>query len=382
MAHVSISQAVGVRNGTKMMPNLKADLDRITALFDAIPSARGGTRDTWGAWMTDRDFLIAEVTAQITAFQTVNNRPVVDGVVDPGGGTLKLMNQLAGSGVVLPITATVVPAPAGYAEEMVGNVFQAVEIGSMPGTAPMRPVNGAANFVRKLVKVENCSIKWFGVLFPRNSFGTYFGASPHIFFTPSPIQGGYTDYTYDSFGGKPPWGKLWHDYTWGMGRQIQLAGADQVLVIPFYKTGQHGNLGDFLDNWKQVVSAVVTAAIDAVDPNYLRDTYEFDTIYSSSFSNGWVPHAAFNSKGAGAAAMTRYLFDLDGQAASPPSAWRPSNGVIYLNRPVPRGANPAGNLWYVGGRWNNFVKYWPEGFRPHNACASYLLYHGIWQYCM
>jgi hypothetical protein len=203
---------------------------------------------------------------------------------------------------------------------------------------------------------------------------------PHIFFTPGPWQSGYYDGAYDTFGGSPPWGRLWHDYTWGMGRQVVTAGTDQFLVIPFYRNSQHGNLGDFLTNWKEAISAAVTAAIDSLDPTYLRDSFTFDKMYSSSFSNGWIPHKQFNTTAVGAADITDLVFDLDGQAASPPSHWRPLNGIIYLNRPDPRAGNPFGNEWYVGGRWRNFEKYWPGGIKTHNACASYLLYHGVWQF--
>jgi hypothetical protein len=135
-----------------------------------------------------------------------------------------------------------------------------------------------------------------------------------------------------------------------------------------------------LNNWQDVISAVVTTAINSVDPLYLRNTYTFDRICSSSFSNGWVAHNGFNTAALGAGAMTDVWFDLDGQAASPPSNWRGPNGVCYLNRPPPK-INPVSNLWFVGGRWAQFAKYWPGGIKTHNACASYLLYHGVWQYC-
>jgi hypothetical protein len=365
-----------------MMPNEQVDLDKVTDLFDRISTAQGGTKEIGGLWATERSALILEVTAQIVTFQTMNRRPVVDGVIDPTGGTLKLMNTLAtaptpGGG----ISATVVPAPAGYQSEAQNVAFPYADVISMPGTNPLRPTNGGASYVRRLVRVEGCSINWFGVLFPKNDGTVLLGRVPLVYFTPHPSQGGYLDPSYDSFGGSPPWGRLWHDYTWGVGRFICATGADQVLVIPFYRNSQHRNLGDFLSNWKEAVSAVVTAAIVSVDPLALRtDSYTFDRICSCSFSDGWLPHQAFNTQGAGAAAMTNVLFDIDGQAAKPPSHWRPANGVIFLDRPPPRGVNPIGTQWYVGGRWQHFAKIWPGG-TTHAYCSSYLLYFGLWQYC-
>jgi hypothetical protein len=40
---------------------------------------------------------------------------------------------------------------------------------------------------------------------------------------------------------------------------------------------------------KEAVTAVVTAAIDSIDPFALRDRFEFNEIYSTSFSDGWIP---------------------------------------------------------------------------------------------
>jgi len=77
------------------MANTPRDLAIVTDLFDRIPMANGGSAELFGVWAINRDDLIAEVTAQIITFQTANGLPVIDGVIDPGGGTLKLMNTLA-----------------------------------------------------------------------------------------------------------------------------------------------------------------------------------------------------------------------------------------------------------------------------------------------
>src|SRR3954464_10992170 len=94
------------------MANLPKDLDTVTEIFDRIPVSKGGTAEIGGLWATDRNLLIGEVTGQIIKFQTVNARPAVDGVIDPGGGTLKLMNQLAADPPAGSVTAMVMPAPA------------------------------------------------------------------------------------------------------------------------------------------------------------------------------------------------------------------------------------------------------------------------------
>ncbi len=113
MASVSstITAPVGVRNGISVMPNRPGDLKTIADLFDRIGSADGGTADVAGIWASDRNVLIAEVTAQILLVQQRQNRPVKDGVVDPGGGSLKRMNQLATDPPAGAISAMVMPPP-------------------------------------------------------------------------------------------------------------------------------------------------------------------------------------------------------------------------------------------------------------------------------
>lgn len=374
MARVSasISAAVGIRYGSAVMQNRPADLKTITDLFDRIRSADGGTRDVPGMWATERRALIAELTAQILAFQTAHQRPVKDGVVDPDGGTLRQMNQLAADPPPGVVTAKVVAAPDGYDEAMGPFGIYVADPLSLYGTGPLRMMVANSAYIRRLVRVDGSSIQWFGVVLPQGGGWTY----PHINFTPTPNQGGYYDSTYDSFSG---WGKLWADYTSVIGGQLAASGADQLLIIPFYRTHQANDLGSFLVNWREVVSAVGTAAIDSVDPLRLRDVYTFDRMVSSSFSNGFRAHENFNGKASGAAKLTDFIYDLDGQAGG--STWRPGNGVIYLNRHAPlRQVNPvAGMQWYVGGRWSSrFASvYPPGGFNTHAACRNHLLYHGL-----
>lgn len=372
---VSIGAAVGIRNGTSVMPNQQRDLNTIMDLLDRIPVARGGSMEIGGVWASDRNAQIAEVTAQIILFQTANNRPVIDGVVDPGGGTLKLMNQLAKEPPPATITATRVPAPGGLEEAFSSTVLVA-EVNSMNGRGLLTPAWLPTQYDRRLIRVEGSSITWFGVVVPKNAGGSRFGKIPHINFTPTPIQGGYHDGTYDSFGG---WDNLWRDYTSVIGGQVALSGADQILVLPFYRTIQANKLGDFLLNWKETIAAVVTAAIDSIDATALRDSYTFDRIVTSSFSNGYVAHQHFHAKGAGVSEATDVIIDLDGQAGG--SIWRPAKGVIYLNQPAGPMNPVSGRHWYVGGRWEKFAPFYGGSVNSHAACRNHLLYHGLWQFC-
>ena len=373
---VSISLPVGTRNGKTPLPNASGDLATVTDLFDRIPSANGGTSDVAGQWPTERNALIAEVTRQIGAFQSANRSLTADSAIDPIGATLRLMNQLAADP---PLGAFVDPRPAAKSMEDVSELTSFASVASMPGSAPLVPASQATEYSRRLIRVSGSSIKWFGVVLPK-SVGTSAGvAIPHLFFTPTPIQGHYYDNKYDSFDG---WGQLWSDYTSRIGGLMTASGVQQILVIPIYKTSQAYGLGSFLSNWQDVISAVVTAAVNDINPYYLRDTFSFSRIYSSSFSNGVNAHQAFNSHGTGAKGMTSMIFDLDGQAQTGGSNWRPSNGIIYQNRGSPTGVNPDGFNWYVGSRWSLFDRIQPETSKySHHACSQFLLYHGLRQYC-
>jgi hypothetical protein len=376
---VTISQAVGIRNGVRPCPNVQVDLNKIGDLFDTIPTEVGGTREGIGQWSMVRATLIAEITAQITIFQGMQPGLTVDGAIDPLGNTLKRMNAIAAAqlGGVTVISATVDHNVTPYSEIGQDVSFTAIDTFSMPGRGPLKIIRDKWSYVRRLVRVEDCSIKWFGVLFNAVGGTAQFGSVPHIYFTPHPAQGRYLDPGYDSF---TSWHKLWHDYTQAPGRQIVTAGKDQVLVVPFYTNAQHrGGLGDFLSNWKETVTTVVTAAIDSIDPTALRNRFEFDELYSTSFSDGWIPHRQFHTEGLGVQQMTTRVIDLDGQAAHPPSHWRPAQGIVYLDRPPPRLGNPVGTEWYVGGRWTQQIMMddWHGRFTGHAACSSYLLYHGM-----
>ena len=356
-----VSQSVGIRNGRAMMPNNPSDLAIVTGLLDRIPAANGGTAAAPGLWSRERNVLITQLTAAIVAFQTANRRPVIDGVVDRGGGTIRLMNQLAGPE---PVAATVVSGDTS------SQLWVVADPDSLDGTAPMTPRSISPALTRKLVSVTGTSIKWFGVVVPRAQPGGVAGGDPHIFFTPSPWQGGYQDGTYDRF---TAWNGLWDKYTSVMGSQLVEARVRQILVIPFYRNAQTGSLGSFLTNWKEVISEVVTAAINSIDPFFLRDRYEFERIFTSSFSNGITTQQNFNTRGTDVAAMTQAAFDMDGQAAG--SSWRPNRGVIYLNTPAPRSGNPVGSHWHVGGRFAEMRRSYP-GTTDHNLCP-FLLLHGL-----
>jgi hypothetical protein len=103
LTFTNISSPVGIRNGQTTMLNTAADLAMVTDLFDRIPLANGGSAELFGVWSKNRVDLIQEVADQIVTFQSKNGMAVIDGVIDPGGGTMKLMNKLAADRLLTPM---------------------------------------------------------------------------------------------------------------------------------------------------------------------------------------------------------------------------------------------------------------------------------------
>jgi peptidoglycan hydrolase-like protein with peptidoglycan-binding domain len=353
--------------------NEATDVMAVQEAFNEIPAELGAPSSV----LTVDGVVTQELIDAIINFQAFQQLPVVDGLINPNKATHQRINQiLEGLALAAPM-ASVASLPESLAQSVGPENSTVADPASLAGLALLQRQSVSYQYQRRLVSVSGSSIKWFGVVLPSPlpSDGTL--GVPHLFFTPTPIQGGYIDSNYPDFIG---WNQLWDDYTSIIGFQLIASAVKQVLVIPFYRTAQQQDLGSFLTNWQAVTAAVIAAAVDSVDPFYLQDSVPFDSIVSSSFSNGWVAHREFNTKAVGAAAMTTILFDLDGVTAQ--STWQPPNGVIYRNQSSPLGVNPDGMNWYVGGRWSQFASLYPAGsFNTHACCRNHLLYHGLTTFC-
>lgn len=248
--------------------------------------------------------------------------------------------------------------------------LHAVDPASVAGTGPLEVRTIAPPMTRVLVRVEGTSITWFGVAMARSGSGQARTGLPLVFFTPSPWQGGYRDPDYETF---KPWMRLFDRYTAVIGAQMVAALAPLVLVIPFYRSAQSGSLGSFLQDWRVVLKAVLAEAINTVDPMALRTGYDFDRIYTGSFSNGIATQRNFVTAGAGVEGALCKSFNLDGQASG--TLWNASRSVVYENV-RPRGAiNPVGSHWYVGGRFEKIRAAYPKG--TDHGRSPLLLMHGL-----
>jgi hypothetical protein len=358
-----VGAPVGIRNGTQVLTNRQSDMALVMERLDRIPILQGGTQGNPTPWASDRDALIVELAAAITVFQAAQiatgrlklRQP--DGAVDPRGKTSALLRELAGPD---PLSASVV-----FSETVAGEPMLGIAPASVGGMNRMSSTSASGSYQRAIVHVPGCDIGYFGVLFASSAGAGIIDHEPCLFFTPTPWQGGHLDHTYERFP-DASWRDLWDKYTDIIGQQMVGAGAKSILVIPFYKNVQATSLGSFYADWRQVVDLVITATIDRMDPTALRSTYSLRSVSTSSFSNGIFTQRDFQTKGEGVGDLTNKIFDFDGTAAQ--SMWRPTKGVIYINQRVPGGSNPAGNLWYVGGRFpEDFIRATPDA-TDHNRC--------------
>lgn len=248
--------------------------------------------------------------------------------------------------------------------------LHAVDPASVAGTAPLEVKTLTPPLTRVLVRVEGTSIRWFGVALARSRSGQARTGAPFVFFTPSPWQGGYRDPDYDAF---KTWMRLFDRYTSVMGAQLAASGAPLILVIPFYRSDQSGQLGSFLADWRPVVQAVLTEAINTVDPMALRSDYTFDHLYTGSFSNGIVTQRNFVVAGAGVVGALRKSINLDGQASG--VLWNAARSVVYENVRPRSATNPVGSHWYVGGRFEKVRAMYPKG--TDHGRSQLLLAHGL-----
>lgn len=367
---VQLNAAVGLRWGYSPVANQAQDVASVIGLFDRVLSSVGGTSDIPGTWPTDPYTLITGLADLIRAFQARHKLPVIDSVIDPYGKTLKLLNQLA----VDATNSLFIGETPGFETNNISASVDFADPASLPGSKPLVAVTAQVNYSRRLVGVLGCSIKWFGVLLPSHVDFTTDTVQPLIFFTPSPLQGKYYDGDYESF---KTWTKLWNGYTEKIGGLMCAAGVKQVLVIPFYRTRQRFDLGDFLLQWKDIVSMVVTAAVSDIHPYALGAPFAFDSIVTCNFSNGAAPHRNFQEQGAGVGNATSVLFDLDGRASYEGANWSPAGGIAYRNQ-TPGPVNPTANTFYVGGRFANFGA--EHVTMAHRSCNRFLLAHGLSQF--
>jgi hypothetical protein len=100
----------------------------------------------------------------------------------------------------------------------------------------------------------NDAPNWFGVSFRQglNAFDTV-----NIFCHPHPGNAGMKDADYATRSGE--WPKLFR-YAQNFGRQMDVANANHITIVPFFNNASYGSTGIFGPNWKDIIEQILALA--------------------------------------------------------------------------------------------------------------------------
>jgi len=297
LTFTNISAPVGIRNGQTTMPNKPEDLAIVTDLFDRIPIANGGSAELFGVWSKNRDDLIQEVADQIVTFQSTNNRTVVDGVLDPGGGTLKLMNKLASDKLVTPMQGDPAWEDWGYDNLPQLDFSQAPDITwelpfGDPGSS--RSMNTRAYACDHALGSPHIGVGWpTGVTKP-SAYLIYFHHSI-----------GQEGHDYDT--GEARFKKGIGDYLIGRMKAMEQVGCSGKNVCVVVPEPIFGGQTAFESNDK-----LATEALKEIDADLTGETRDLPAILVASYSDGLKRMDNFLNHCPTLSHKVRGIYDFDG----------------------------------------------------------------------
>jgi hypothetical protein len=319
MALLVIGRSVG-----KKASNLAPDVLKIGAALVSIGPDKGG--------LSVPPPTIEELGQAIEAFQSFHRLPTRDGKVDPGGTTLRRINELlnpgpsprpaprpAGTGEIRAMTNT-----AGFATSVDQTTWTPVESSLASDMIFQWTGVGGRGKIHYFELDESVVPRWFGVLVPESA--TNFD-SVHIFFHPTPSQAGYRDPDYHSLGN---WPGIFHYLSDRMGSQFCAAEQDRVLFMPLMTQASAGTCGAFPQRWESIISRILGMLKSG---NFSSDAppAPISSVVVSSFSSGITYSHQFRGRATGLGQRLVGVIDFDGGISS----YRQYSGMIR---------NPAGRI--------------------------------------
>jgi hypothetical protein len=393
LTFTNISSPVGIRNGQTTMLNAPADLAIVTDLFDRIPMANGGSAELFGVWSNDRTDLIQEVADQIVTFQSKNQMAVTDGVIDPGGGTIKLMNKLAADRLLTAVPGDPAWEDWGFTAlpQLSHNKVPEItwELTFNPPGAP-RAMNTRAYKCDKALGTPHIGIGWpTGVTKP-SAYLIYFHHS---------LGQQAADYA----SGEARFKKGIGDYLIGRMKgmeQIAWSGKDVCLVVP---EPTFAGQGIFDNNEK-----LITEALKEIDADLTGgETRDLPPLLVASYSDGLGRLNNFMNSCPSLRKTVRGIYDFDGLYvgrfagitmsnwsnagatvyryvgnSSPGFAFRNENKLAYLMRCISQSPSVVP---LPKARWVNHPHYlefttnavWAAQWWMHFYIPSCMLFHGL-----
>ena len=307
MALVVITNSVG-RNGK----NLVLDVLNIGIALVVLGPDRGG--------IFAPPLTVEGLGQAIEMFQKFQRLSARDGRVDPGGGTLRRINEILNPGAILPV-----PRPPGGTGNILPMTTNTSGLAATVDQNTWTPNEAslASELVFKWTGVtgkgkisyfeldEKVVPRWFGILVPD---GIISFDKAHIFFHPTPGQvraGYYDDAQYQGFGN---WRNIFHYLSDRMGSQFCAAGMDRVMVMPLMTQGTAESCGIFPQRWESIVSRIF-GMLKSGDMSGSAPPASISSVVVSSFSSGITYSHHFRSK-ANLGSRLAGVIDFDGGISS------------------------------------------------------------------
>jgi hypothetical protein len=354
---IVLGKSVG-RNGS----NLAIDVAKVGAALTAVGPDRGGV---FGPPLS-----VEGLAQAIEMFQRFQRLPSQDGRVDPGGGTLRRINEILNPGQRPPGpaprptpggTGTIrrIPPPDGRPNRVSSAAFTPDEPSFLRDVVfEWRAVTGGGA-IQFFELDENVVPNWFGVVVPD---GVASAGDVHLFFHPTPSQAGYKDSNYPT---KVGWSPLFHYTTDLMSAQFCAAATGQVLIMPLMTQGSSGDCGVLPARWEAIFGQIL--GLIAAGPNaQTAPVAPVSSVVVSSFSSGVAYSAAFRAR-AGLGPRLQGTIDFDGVISTnrkhsttlPPSAlkiWQTPASSASLSAQARQNIFPVGKERWGGPFAGHFSK--------------------------
>lgn len=391
LTFTDIHSPVGIRNGQTKLTNAPADLAIVTDLFDRISMDNGGSAENFGVWSKNRDDLIQEVADQIVVFQKANGMTVVDGALDPGGRTLKLMNKLAADKLVTPIQGN--PGWEDWGTDRLPQIIHSKEPEidwelTLAEPGQLRAMDTRAYVCDKALGTPHIGISW--------PLGLKKPSAYLIYFHHSIGQEG-TDYVPAGVRFKKGIG----DYLIGRMRgsmQVALSGKNVCLVVP---EPTFAGQGIFSYNEK-----LIAETLKEIDADLSEETRDLPPLLVASYSDGLGLMEHFMENCPGLRKSVKAMYDFDGLyvkrfAKYTLSDWANGGARVfrYVGNSSPPFAGKETKLGYLTrcinqspkiiplqkSRWVNHPHFdefkkkpaWAESWWMHIYIPSCMLFHGL-----
>jgi hypothetical protein len=300
MSWVAIDQSAG-RNGNNRAP----DVAKIGAASVAVGPDCGGT---CGPPLTPEGLGQA-----IAASQRLQHPPAPGSGVWRGRASLRRSSKSPGRGAMPPPPPTPVQTATMRPMRNAGGLATAVDHNTdTPSEASL-----LSEFVFQWGSVagkgkisyfeldQPVIPRWFGVLVPD---GVSSFDKAHIFFHPTPGQGGYDDANYQALGN---WSNLFYYLSSRMGAQFCAAGTGRVMVMPLMTWGTANDCGILPQRWEPIVSRIF-GMLKSNDMSGSAPPASISDVVVSSFSSGITYSHHFRNK-ANLGARLAGVIDLDGR---------------------------------------------------------------------